>query len=277
MKQIPFTPEIVLFHHFAQKQANRYGTMKPLRLMLLVCLTALIACGGGSGSQKLSGNWQIELHNPATGALKKESGFILQSGNILAGQFLLTGGTICPGIGSAQGQVSGTNVSIAVSQVGQTITLTGTAAGDGSNMNGNYSILESPCGTTQVGNWMANQVAALTGQLQATFTSSSTAGQVSHFSGSVTQGPNRGESTTTLTGSLSSTDAPCVSSASIAGQISGTAVVLNLLSSEGVALGQFVGTMTTDAATITGTYNVLPQSSNGCADTGNAVVSVQAT
>ena len=255
-----------------------YGIMRRLLPAFLVCSLFLIACGPGSNSQKamLSGNWQFALTNPKTGALKKESGFILQSGSSLQGSFLLTGGTICPGIGSAQGNINGLNVSFVVSQVGQTITLTGTAESDGSLMSGNYAIVESPCGTTQVGTWTAIQVAALNGNLQASFTSANT-GQVVQYSGTVAQGPNNGGSTTTLTGMLTSTGSTCVSSASISGQISGTAVVLNLLSSEGVAQGQIVGTMSTDGTSITATYNILPQSTNGCADLGNATITVQRT
>jgi hypothetical protein len=254
--------------------------MRILVPVLLVCLVVITACGGGSSngaSSLLSGNWQAALKNTTTGAVKSESGFFVQSGKLLAGSVLLTGGTACAGVGSAQGQVSGLNVAIAVNQVGETVNLTGTAASDGSTMSGNYSILASPCGNSQVGTWTASQVHTLTGAFQATFTSTDTTGLVFHLAGKITQGPNNGGSTTTLAGSITSTDAPCFSTASVAGQISGTAVVLNLLSSEQVALGQYLGTATTDATTITGTYNLQPQSPvhGGCRDFGTGAISVQ--
>jgi hypothetical protein len=164
-----------------------------------------------------------------------------------------------------------------VDQVGQTLGLTGTVANAGAKMNGNYTILASPCGNSQVGTWTADAVSALTGSFNATFTSTATPGFVFQFAGKITQGPNIGGTTATLSGTVQSTNAPCLTDVSIAGQISGTAVVLNLLSTEGVAIGQYVGTVTTNAATVSGTYNLQPQapSQNGCHDFGNAVLNVQ--
>jgi hypothetical protein len=245
-----------------------------------VCFTLIIGCGGGGGNSgpNLSGNWQATLLNPKTGSSKSESGFLVQSGNALAGSVLLTGQTNCIGVGSAQGQVSGSNVTITVDQVGQTLGFTGTTSDEGTKMSGSYQLLASPCGSTQVGTWTAAQVTALTGSLQSTFTSTKTVGLVFHFSGSITQGPNTGGSATTLAGSMTSTDAPCISAVSLGGQISGTTVVFNLLTSEGLAVGQLAGTTTTDATSITGTYGLSPQSpqlSNGCKDFGTVTVSVQ--
>jgi hypothetical protein len=255
------------------------GTMRWLIPVLVLCLIPLAACGnGGGGSQSsLTGNWQATLTNSTTKAVKSESGFFIQSGNSLSGSVLLTGSTACAGVGSAQGQVSGLDIAIAVSQIGETVNLTGTAASDGSTISGDYSILASPCGNSQVGTWTATQVHPLTGSFQATFTSTKTSGLVFHFTGNITQGPNNGGSTASLSGNMTSTDAPCFSTAVVAGQISGTAVVFNLLSSEGVPLGQYTGTTTTNATMITGPYNLQPQSSSqsGCRDFGTGSFSVQ--
>jgi hypothetical protein len=252
--------------------------MRTLIAVWLACL-ALTACGdGGGGSsdkQPLSGNWQLMLTNTATSAVKSESGFFVQSGKTLTGGLLLTGGTACPGVGSAQGQVDGSNVTINVSQVGETVNLTGTTAGGGSQMSGDYSIFASPCGANQVGTFTATQVHTLTGSFSATFTSGITHGLVMTFTGTVTQGPNSGASTTTLTGTMTSTYAPCLSTASVTGQISGTAVVFNLLTPEGTVAGQMVGTLLPDASAITGTYDLFPQSSGTCRDFGTAAVTVQ--
>lgn len=248
-------------------------------LVLFACLGLLTSCGGGNSSApNLSGNWQLTLVNTQTNASKSESGFLLQSGNTVTGNVLLTGQTNCAGTGSAQGQVNGSNIDITVDQVGQTVGLTGTIASGGSAMSCDYTILASPCGNSQVGTWTASLVSALTGNFTATFTSSATPGLNFQFTGTITQGPNAGGTVATLSGSMQSTNAPCLANLSIAGQISGTAVVLNLLSTEGVALGQYVGTTTTNAGTVTGTYNLGPQSpaQSGCHDFGNAVLSVSA-
>lgn len=251
--------------------------MKSLVLACLLCSLAACSNGVGNANSGLAGNWQFVLTNTKTGALKYESGFFLQSGYVIAGNVLLTGSTVCPGTGSAQGQIVGNGVSISVDQVQQTVTLAGTWTDNGTEMSGNYSILASPCGTTQVGTWAGYRVAPLTGIFRARFTSTTSPAQVIHFSGTVTQGPNLGNTATSLSGSMTSSDSSCFGSASITGQISGTSVVFNLSSSQGASLGQFGGIMTLDATSITGTYNFQPQSTSGCANSGTVSVSVQPT
>jgi hypothetical protein len=243
----------------------------------------LTACGGGSGNSastdaNLAGNWQITLQRQQSTTSKSESGFFVQSGNSISGTLLLTGDTDCAGIGSVQGQIDGTNVTISVSQVGQTVNLTGSVGTAGSaSLNGNYSILASPCGSTQVGTWSATEVQALTGSFQAVFTSTDTSGVIFQSSGSLSEGPNTGSSFANLSGNMKSNDAACFSSANISGSISGTSVVLNLMSSEGVALGQIHGTTNTKANTITGVYDFLnPETPplSGCQDFGTITVTM---
>jgi hypothetical protein len=256
--------------------------MRAITALSLVLLMTLTACGNGPGTSvgNFAGNWQMTLQRDQTNTastLKTESGFLVQSGGALTGNLLLTGDTYCAGVGSAQGQVSGSNVAISLNQIGQTINLTGSLGSTGS-ISGTYSILASPCGSTQVGTWTATQVQALTGNLQGTFTSTQTSGVVYQVSGNVTQAANTGGSAANLSGSMTSTNAPCFSSVSISGSISGTSAVFNLLSSEGVSIGQFSGTTTSDASTITGLYNFLntqPPPLNGCEDFGTAVVTVK--
>src|SRR5262249_53945401 len=105
--------------------------MKKSALTLLMCVSVLNACGGGSNTaannaNSLSGNWQITMQNTATGAIKSESGFLVQAGNSLTGNILLTGQTVCSGVGSVQGRLDGAKVSLVVNQVGETVNLTGT-------------------------------------------------------------------------------------------------------------------------------------------------------
>src|SRR5262245_60771718 len=114
--------------------------------LALSSLTLLSACGGG-GSPKadvtganvnIGGNWQMQLQqvSPPSPAIKTEAGFLMQSGDSLSGSVLLSADTLCPGLGALQGKVSGSNVAITVTQIAQTVTLTGTASPDGSTMSG---------------------------------------------------------------------------------------------------------------------------------------------
>jgi hypothetical protein len=248
---------------------------------LVVCLMAalLTSCGssskGGTNAPGLSGNWQIALQN---GTLTRtQSGFVLQAGKALAGQFLLSG--TCAGLGSAQGTVNGSDVSLTVSQSAQTVGLTGSATGDGSSITGSYSILGSGCGSSETGTWTGTRVKTLTGSFNGMFTSGVAGVQPFSFSGNVTQGSNAGTSNATLSGSMTSTNAACFSSASITGLISGTAVVFNLATSEGISLGQFRGTASADATTVTGSYDFqnARQAVLNCpgGDFGTGVLSVQ--
>lgn len=249
--------------------------------MPVLCVLMWASCGSnGNGNDPLplSGNWQaaLTLTTPPGNKVKGLSGFLIQSGNTLTGNMLLAGQTQCTGVGAASGQLSGSAISLSVSETGQTVNLTGMVGG-GSSMGGNYSILASPCGASQIGTWTANLVQPLTGNFQGTFTSTQTSGLVYHFSGTISQAANTGSSSANLSGSMTSTDSPCFSSASVSGLISGTAVVFNLLSSEGIALGRLNGTTTTTAGSITGPYEILNSQSvqlGGCTDLGNAAISL---
>jgi hypothetical protein len=262
------------------------GFVKLLAVPVLACTLILLACGGGSqktdpppSGGPFSGNWQFVLTAttlpPAT---KTESGFLVQSGNSLSGGVLLSDQTLCPGLGTAQGQLSGSNVAITVNQVAQTVNFTGTAASDGSSMSGDYSILASGCGVgSTVGTWTASQVKPVSGNYLATLTSGAQIGLTYTFTVTVAQGPNTGSSTANLSGSMTSNNAPCGGNLSITGLVSGSSVVFNLLASDGSAAGQFRGTTTTDATMLTGTYDFLPQN-NGCSgDAGTIAMALQAS
>ena len=268
---------------------NLLQRMRLLRLagfaLLVVGGLVLTGCGAsGTSSAKsnvLSGNWQMTLTRNPTFA-RTQSGFLIQSGATLAGGLTLSSNLLgnCAAAGPAQGNMSGSTVAITVNETGQTVNLTGTAASDGSSVTGNYSIYANGCGLSEVGTWAATKVKTLTGNIQATFTSSAQSNLVYQFSGSIAQGPNTGTSTANLTGNMTSSNAPCVSTASISGLISGTSVLLNPFASDGTALGQVQATMTTDASTITGVYDFKNVNSNvfancGGGDYGNVTISVQ--
>jgi len=241
----------------------------------------LLASCGGSGTKagittgNLGGNWQMTLQRQNTTSTKSESGFLIQSGNSLTGEFLLTGDTNCAGIGAALGQISGSSVAISVSQIGQTVNLTGAMGTNPSSITGNYSILAAPCGSNQVGTWTATQVQPFAGSFQGTFTSTFSGGLVFTFSGTVAQGPNMGTSTASLTGNMTSTSAPCFTTANLQGSISGTSIVLNLLSAEGTALGQVHGTTTANVSTTNAIYDFTNSQASGCQDFGTAVLTLQ--
>jgi hypothetical protein len=217
-----------------------------------------------------------------------QSGFLLQTGKSVTGSLLLSGQTIsgqpdCAGVGSALGQMDGSGLSMTVSPAGQTVSLTGAAANNFTSLTGNYSILASGCGQTETGTWTANRVNPLSGAFQATFTSSFTSGLVFAFTGTISQGTNTGGSTATLSGTMTSSNSPCFSSASVTGVITGTSVVLNLATADGISLGKYSGTLATDATSMTGSYRFSnasnPDILAGCGggDGGDATFSVQAS
>jgi hypothetical protein len=249
----------------------------------MVCALAaqvfLIGCGSSNSKPdptgRLSGNWQITLQGEASS--RSQAGFVLQAGKSLTGQFLLTGD--CAGVGGAQGQMNGTNVSLTVNQPAQTVGLTGNVGTDGSSITGNYSILSSGCGASETGTWTATRIQALSGSLTGSFVSNFGGTTPFNFSGTLAQGMNTGSTHADISGSMTSTDAICFSNASISGVISGASVALNFSSSEGVSFGQFSGTASADAKTVTGTYDFFNAQTPipGCpaGDAGAATLTVQ--
>ena len=249
--------------------------------MCLWCVLPFTACGGGKANSAtpLSGNWQMTLTRDQTSSIRILSGFLLQSQSSLTGNLLLSGETNCAGVGSASGNVKGSNLTLTVAETGQTVNLTGSASSDGTSMNGSYSIYSSPCGGTQTGSWTGTQVRALQGNLRGTFTSTYPTynGQTFQFIGMIAQAANTGGSAANLSGNIT-TENPCFGAASVSGQISGTAVVLNLVSDENVAMGKINGTMTVDAASITGDYRIFNAETpavGGCQDYGTATITLQ--
>jgi len=206
--------------------------------------------------------------SPPSSTSQTESGFLLQTGNSLAGELVLAGQTQCSGLGSVQGSVTGSAVQMTLNQIGQTVSLTGTAASDGSAMSGTYSILATSCGnSSSTGTWTASPVKPVSGSYLGVFTSGYT-GVVYNYAVNVTQGSNLGVSIATLSGKMKSTNAPCEQSVSISGVVSGTALVFNFLTADGTAVGQFRGTTTADAKTLTGTYDFLAETNVCTGDAG---------
>lgn len=214
--------------------------------------------------------------NQRSAATATEAGFLVQTNNSLSGELLLSAQSQCAGLGSVQGTVKGSNVAITLNQMGQVVSLTGVASNDGSSIAGTYSILGSSCaGNSSTGSWSASPVKPVTGSYQATFTSNNTLTGSYTAAVTVTQAPNTGLNTATISGTMTSTNAPCAQSVSIGGVVSGTSIVLNFLTSDGsTALGQFRGVTSVNATTLTGTYDFLANS-NGCNGDGGTISIVQ--
>lgn len=208
-------------------------------------------------------------------AILTESGFLVQSGSTLNGEVVLASQTPCPGLGSAQGTLTGSNVSITVDHSGQRVILTGTAAADGSSMKGSYSLLANTCSSGSAsGIWNARPVKPVSGNYLALFTSNSL-GLVYNYSLKASQGPNVGASVATLSGTMTSSTSPCASDVSITGVIGGTSIVFSIFASNGTPLGQFTGTTSFDATTLVGTYS-FSSSGNVCSgDKGTVSATLQ--
>ena len=115
--------------------------------------------------------------------------------------------------------------------------------------------------------WSANSVPPITGGFQGFFhsiskTNAVLAGQVFAVTGSLIQGDNIGASSATVTGSLSFAGYPCLTKAAVNGQISGSALVLQIFNaSSGSDVGQIGGLPTgTGTTTYPVTFN---STSNG--------------
>ena len=233
----------------------------------LICLCAVLlllaGCGGSSSSSnssatagQVSGNWQFTMSPPSDGSFLGgiQGGFLLQNNNSVTGGVVYNvqlppapGGvpTVCSsGSGPVTGTMNGQSVNLTVIAGDQTFTLNGGLSGDGTTMMGTYSSTGSKdCGTKQAGlQWSALLVPSVSGTIQGNFHSSlSTAvaqGQDFAVTGSLAQGENIGASNATVTGTLTFQGYPCLSSASVNGQISGNQVVLQVIATNGLNVGQ---------------------------------------
>jgi len=232
----------------------------------------------------IGGNWQFTLSAPSDGSFGGASlsqtncgagagspcplllgGFLLPNNSAINGALtfaiLAVGqppGTFpCSGSAPTTGSLNGQNVTLSVQAGLQTLSLTGTLSSDGKTMTGTYSSLATQgCGTAQSSlPWTAVAVPVLSGQIQGFFHSRSSHIQFDPgfpidqdfpISGLLTQGPNTGASNATVTGTLNFQSAyPCLGTqANVNGEISGNSVVLQIVASNGLDVGQ-IGASTT--------------------------------
>jgi hypothetical protein len=250
--------------------------VKGLWLLVLAGTMMLSACGGGTSSGAvlqvpltLSGNWQFTMAPPADGSFLGglQGGFLLQNGKSVTGaatyavslpQLLIPCNTGSATItGSITGANNSQNVWTLTAVAGtQTFTLQGIQSLDGSTMVGTYTSTAGTsgdganCGTLQTVpmQWSAIFVPPLTGGILGSFHSAGGAAGLGEqdflVSGYITQAANTGASSATVTGNLSfvnpltgGSDYPCLTVASVSGQISGNFVALEMIGSDGSDLG----------------------------------------
>lgn len=235
-------------------------------VLLLLCFT--IACGSSKNSTTasggLTGNWQITLNRHSTTLPLTFSGFLLQSGNSVAGSVVLGDG--CLGVGPVTGTLDNQKLSLTINEFGQDVSLEGPVPASSGFLSGNFSTLPGGCTAfPNTGTWSAQLVQPLAGNFHGTF--ASTTNGTTNVTGNLTQGPNTGASNATLTGAITANDprpfCSYLTTATISGVISGTTVTLNLFGPDGVQITQLDATATPDAVAVTGNYG-FQSISNSC-------------
>jgi hypothetical protein len=228
---------------------------------LLSSLLALSACGGSGtptqapGSGSIAGNWQFTMTNPSDNSFQGgiRGGFLLQNqgavtGGVVYSVFLPAQSngapTLCnSGSAPVTGTISGQTVTLNVPAGAQTFTLNGSLSADGSTMIGTYASTDGKgCGKAQTGlQWSATLVPPLTGAIQGNFHSTlnpALKNQDFQVTGSLSQGENIGASNATVSGTLTFQGYPCLTTASVNGQISGSSVILQIIAGNGLTVGQ---------------------------------------
>jgi hypothetical protein len=269
---------------------------KILLSFLLLSLWALSACGGASSQPSqavtgIAGNWQFALTPPSDNSFEGglQGGFLLQKQANVAGAVVYevflpahSGGSavLCnSGSGPLTGTVAGSAVTLTAVAGTQTFTLTGALSSDNSSMIGTYTTTDGKgCGTAQSGlQWSARLVPSLSGAVQGNFhsvlsTLNSTINtdlrnQDFPVSGFLAQGENIGASNATVTGTLNFEGYPCLTTASVNGQISGSSVILRIVAPNGSDAGQIgapIGDVNPSPATFTNSSSgAVLQGTNG--------------
>ena len=263
-------------------------------LVAAMALILLSGCGGSSTtgqsqiSGQLAGNWQFTMSAPTDNSFLGglQGGFLLQNNDgSLTGQLTYAISlpasssssvpTLCnSGSAPVTGNVNGQTVTLTATAFPLTFSLTGTLSASGTTIVGTYSSTDGKgCGTAQSGlQFTAVSIPALSGTVQGFFHSGQTdpalKNQVFAVTGSFTQGNNIGASNATITGTLSFQGYPCLSTASVNGQISGSSVILQLIGTNGLSVGQIGAPATTTSmplpvAVLSSTAGVVLQGTNG--------------
>jgi len=226
---------------------------------LLVSLMVVSGCAGNSSNQSqssgaLAGNWQFTMAPPSDNSFQGglQGGFLLQNKGTVTGAVVYaillpvqgSSPTLCnSGSAPITGTVSSQNVTLTAIVGTQSFSLSGTLSADNSTMMGTYTSTDGQgCGTAQSGlQWSATLVPSLTGAIQGNFHSvqdPSLRNQDFAVTGNLSQGQNIGASNATVTGTLNFQGYPCMTTASVNGQISGNTVILQIIAPNGLNVGQ---------------------------------------
>jgi HYDIN/CFA65/VesB family protein len=231
---------------------------------LLVSVILLSGCGLSSSSQStdsgsIAGNWQFtNFASPGDGSFSGglQGGFLLQKGSSVQGQIVYSISSpnavqnpCSAGTAAVTGSATGQKVSLVAIAGVETFKLDGTLSQDGKTVSGTYSSTDGQgCGTAQSGlQWTAVLVAPISGTIQGSLHSTgggnqtSLTNQVFLVTGFLQQGPNVGASSAIVSGTLNFQGYPCVSSAFVSGQVSGNSVVLQMIGSNGLNIGEIGG------------------------------------
>ena len=245
--------------------------MRIIARVLLASLVLLTACGRSSSPQNsgpsLAGNWQIALtpNDQVTFQPRTLSGFAQQAGSSVNGSvsFLIPNVTNpsappCAGAAPLTGKFDGQNVNLSVNQNGQMLTLTGTSSSDVSSLSGTYTSPAGICEPAENGLWTASLIKPIVGSFQGVLhsvSSNSYSLQDKDFqvTGILTQGANTGATSATLTGTITTTDYQCFSTAALNGTVSGSRVRMSIIGTSGLQVGEMgavVGSQAPGGATI---------------------------
>jgi hypothetical protein len=233
----------------------------------------LAGCGGGVSITQpaqapltLTGNWQFNMAPPGDGSFSGglQGGFLQQgkdktaTGSVAYSVSLPGRSNACDtGNATISGTLDGQTVNLTATAGSQTFTLTGTISFDGTTMAGTYSSTSgtasgggAPCGTAQSGlQWNAVLVPSITGPIAGTLHSSGGSAGLNEqnflVSGALVQANTFNSSSAAVTGNLNFTNAisglsnyPCLSVASLQGQISGNTVTLQIVGDDNSNIGQ---------------------------------------
>jgi hypothetical protein len=257
--------------------------------MSISCLAlfATLACGDNRPptSTTFTGNWQITLNRHVNPVPLLYTGFLVQTGKSVSGSVVLGDG--CQGVGPVTGAITGQSFQLTINEFGQAINLSGDLPSGSAPLDGQFSTLAGAC--TQfpsTGSWSAAQIKPLTGTFHGSLVSTNSNALVPSLdvTGIITQGPNIGASSATLSGTLTAASyvAPCayLTNATITGTISGTTVVWNLYGTAGTPMGRIplpgglpggppTATISVDGSSLTGSYQFQPISSTCGGDQGS--------
>lgn len=256
-------------------------------LMISLLVLASVSCGDNKppAPTTFTGNWEITLNRHENPAPLIYSGFLLQAGNSVSGSVVLGDG--CQGVGSVSGTITGQAFQLSINEFGQVINLSGNLPSGNGPVNGQFSTLPGACTEfPSTGSWTAAQIKPMTSTFHGTFVSTNSAAITPSLdvTGIITQGPNTGASSATLSGTLTAASyvAPCayLTNATITGTISGTTIVWNLFAPNGTAMGRVPlpgglpggppdATISIDGSSLTGSYQFQPISSSCGGDQGS--------